>query len=279
MRVIAKVAINFKFKRLFMRKFQHLKKIFLVSLVTIGFFTACSTSQKQQLASVKAKNIVITDTITQVAAIDEFIRPYREHVDAEMNKVLAQNANNLVKDRNTTLLNTAIGNFMADATYEIITPAYKKRTGEGVDFVILNWGGIRSDLPKGAITMGSAFNLMPFENSAVVITMTGEKVQEMADYLIKHRKPHPLSKQIALQITKDGKITKFTINGKPFDPKATYNVVTSDYLMNGGDEMYFFKDAVKVDTLNYKLRNVLIDYFKQIDILNAEEDHRFEYKP
>lgn len=279
MRVIAKVTINFKFKRLFMRKFQHLKKIFLVSLVTIGFFTACSTSQKQQLASVKAKNIVITDTITQVAAIDEFIRPYREHVDAEMNKVLAQNANNLVKDRNTTLLNTAIGNFMADATYEIITPAYKKRTGEGVDFVILNWGGIRSDLPKGAITMGSAFNLMPFENSAVVITMTGEKVQEMADYLIKHRKPHPLSKQIALQITKDGKITKFTINGKPFDPKATYNVVTSDYLMNGGDEMYFFKDAVKVDTLNYKLRNVLIDYFKQIDILNAEEDHRFEYKP
>lgn len=279
MRVIAKVAINFKFKRLFMRKFQHLKKIFLVSLVAIGFFTACSTSQKQQLASVKAKNIVITDTITQVAAIDEFIRPYREHVDAEMNKVLAQNANNLVKDRNTTLLNTAIGNFMADATYEIITPAYKKRTGEGVDFVILNWGGIRSDLPKGAITMGSAFNLMPFENSAVVITMRGEKVQEMADYLIKHRKPHPLSKQIALQITKDGKITKFTINGKPFDPKATYNVVTSDYLMNGGDEMYFFKDAVKVDTLNYKLRNVLIDYFKQIDILNAEEDHRFEYKP
>lgn len=262
-----------------MRKFQQLQKIFLVLVVTIGFFTSCSTSHKQQLTRIKAENIAITDTLTGVAAIEEFILPYREHVDAEMNKVLAQNANDLVKDRSTTLLNTPISNFMADATYEIIAPAYKKRTGEDVDFVMLNWGGIRSDLPKGPITMGSAYNLMPFENSAVVLTMKGEKVQEMADYLIKHRKPHPLSKQVALQITKDGKITQFTINGKPFDPKATYRVVTSDYLLNGGDEMYFFKDPIKVESLNYKLRNVLIDYFKQIDVLNPQEDHRFEYKP
>ena len=161
----------------------------------------------------------------------------------------------------------------------MVSEAYKKRTGKEVDFVMLNWGGIRSDLPKGTITMESAFNLMPFENEVIVLTMPGTKVKELADYLIQHRLPHPLSKQVSLQITKDGKITHFTINGQPFDPNKTYVVVTSDYLYNGGDEMYFFKGALDADKIGYKLRNVLIDYFKKIDVLNATEDHRFEYKP
>ena len=143
----------------------------------------------------------------------------------------------------------------------------------------MNWGGIRADLAKGPVTVGDAYALMPFENEVVIVTMKGEKVQELVDYLIKHRLPHPLSKQVSLQITKDGKITHFTINGQPFDPNKTYVVVTSDYLYNGGDEMYFFKGALDADKIGYKLRNVLIDYFKKIDVLNATEDHRFEYKP
>ena len=43
--------------------------------------------------------------------------------------------------------------------------------------------------------------------------------------------------------------------------------------------MYFFKDALNADKIDYKLRNVLIDYFKKIDVLDIKEDHRFEYKP
>ena len=31
--------------------------------------------------------------------------------------------------------------------------------------------------------------------------------------------------------------------------------------------------------LDYKVRNVLIDYFTKIDTLHAKQDNRFEYKP
>ena len=280
MRVIAKVTINFKFKRLFMRKFKQLNHYFIVSLVAIGLLSACAAHiNKPELTKVTAKNIVITDTIPSLNQVDKFITPYRKHVEEEMSKVLTQNANDLVKDRKHPRLNTAISNLFGDATYEIVSPIYKKRTGNDIDFVLMNWGGIRADLAKGPVTMGDAYALMPFENEVVIVTMKGEKVQELVDYLIKHRLPHPLSKQVSLQITKDGKITHFTINGQPFDPNKTYVVVTSDYLYNGGDEMYFFKGALDADKIGYKLRNVLIDYFKKIDVLNATEDHRFEYKP
>ncbi len=261
-----------------MRNFNLMKPNFFVLFITIVLLNACST-RKYTLSKERAKNIPITEAITSKNEIEQFITPYREYINSQMNTVLAQNAHYLVKDRKTTLLNTGISNFMADATYEIINPLYKKRTGKEIDFVMLNWGGIRSDLPKGNITIESAYNLMPFENEVIVLTMKGNKVKELADYLIHHRLPHPISKQFTLQITKEGNITIFNINGKPFDPNATYIVATSDYLFNGGDEMYFFKDAIEATKLNYKLRNVLIDYFKKIDILDAKEDHRFEYKP
>ena len=253
-------------------------KLFLYFIVLI-VLCACATSMSQVLTLIKAKNIPIDENTPQEATIENFIAPYRQHVDNEMNKVLAQNAQDLVKDRNNPPLNMPISNFFADAIYETIAPYYKQRTGQTIDFVLLNFGGIRSDLPKGDITMGSAYNLMPFENEMVVLTMSGEKVQELADYLIKHRLPHPLSKQVQLQITHDGKITHFTIHGKPFNPKATYLVATSDYLMYGGDAMYFFSNALKTDMLDYKVRNVLIDYFTKIDTLHAKQDNRFEYKP
>lgn len=261
-----------------MRKFDIMKHYFFVLFVTFVFLASC-TPAKYTVTKERGKNIPVTESISQKTDIDNFISPYRERIKAEMSTVLAENARDLVKDRKTTLLNTGISNFMADATFEIVSESYKKRTGKEIDFVMLNWGGIRSDLPKGPITMESAFNLMPFENEVVVLTMPGSKVKELADYLIHHRAPHPLSKQVSLQITKDGKITHFTINGKPFDPNKTYVVVTSDYLYNGGDQMYFFKDALNADKIDYKLRNVLIDYFKKIDVLDIKEDHRFEYKP
>lgn len=253
-------------------------KLFLYFIVLI-VLCACATSMSQVLTLIKAKNIPIDENTPQEATIENFIAPYRQHVDNEMNKVLAQNAQDLVKDRNNPPLNAPITNFFADAVYETVAPYYKQRTGQTIDFVLLNFGGIRSDLPKGDITMGSAYNLMPFENEMVVLTMSGEKVQELADYLIKHRLPHPLSKQVQLQITHDGKITHFTIHGKPFNPKATYLVATSDYLMYGGDAMYFFSNPLKTDMLDYKVRNVLIDYFTKIDTLHAKQDNRFEYKP
>jgi 5'-nucleotidase domain protein len=253
-------------------------KLFLYFIVLI-VLSACATSMSQVLTLIKAKNIPIDENSPQEATIENFIAPYRQHVDNEMNKVLAQNAQDLVKDRNNPPLNAPITNFFADAVYETVAPYYKQRTGQTIDFVLLNFGGIRSDLPKGDITMGSAYNLMPFENEMVVLTMSGEKVQELADYLIKHRLPHPLSKQVQLQITHDGKITHFTIHGKPFNPKATYLVATSDYLMYGGDAMYFFSNPLKTDMLDYKVRNVLIDYFTKIDTLHAKQDNRFEYKP
>jgi 2',3'-cyclic-nucleotide 2'-phosphodiesterase (5'-nucleotidase family) len=66
-----------------------------------------------------------------------------------------------------------------------------------------------------------------------------------------------------------------TIKEKPIDINKTYFVATNDYLYEGGDNMDFFKTNDSLYTLDYKVRNVLIDYFLKKDTLNPVIDDRF----
>jgi hypothetical protein len=51
-------------------------------------------------------------------------------------------------------------------------------------------------------------------------------------------------------------------------------VITSDYLSNGGDKMDFFKKGTEKYDINYKLRNILIDYFKETKTITSTRDQR-----
>ena len=58
------------------------------------------------------------------------------------------------------------------------------------------------------------------------------------------------------------------------EKEVLYYVATNDYLSNGGDNMNFFKKSVQKYDLDYKLRNVLIDYFKEVDTIPVIKDVR-----
>lgn len=189
-----------------------------------------------------------------------------------MDSVLAYNPKILTKSNGD--LNTAIGNFMADAVMQQANPVFKSRTGHDIDFVLLNKGGIRAQLPSGGITMRKAYELMPFENEIVVVELTGKDVQDMLNYLGKAKSAHPVS-GIQIIANQDYSIQSATVHGKSIQADQNYYVATSDYLQQGGDNMSFFANPVKLYPLDYKLRNTLIDYLKKTDTLKAEIDNRY----
>lgn len=114
---------------------------------------------------------------------------------------------------------------------------------------------------------------MPFENNLVVLALKGQQILEMTAYIIKEKKPHPLS-GMTFTIAKDQTAKNILIQGKPLDLDKVYYVATNDYLANGGDSMIFFQKNVQKFDLNYKLRNVLIDYFKQVDTIPVPKNIR-----
>ena len=120
----------------------------------------------------------------------------------------------------------------------------------------------------------SAFELMPFENSIVVLELSGFSIMKMIDYLRKVKLQHPIS---GLQITlnNDYSVNEVKINGVSIENEKKYYVATTDYLLEGGDKMYFLAETTKTTDINYKMRDILIDYFKKYDTLKLKSDNRF----
>lgn len=240
-----------------------------VLFLTFLFVVSCG-QQKYYVTKVEGKEIGITDKNTEVANIENFIKPYRENIDKDLNAVLSNAPQTLDKSGEWQ---TPMGNFLADITLEKSNVVFQSREKKSIDICMMNHGGIRSIIPKGNVTARTAFEIMPFENSAYVVALKGEQILEMINYIITEKKPHPLA-GLTFTIDKNNTAKAILVQGKPLENDKIYYVVTSDYLYNGGDNMLFFKKGVQSFDLNYKLRNIIIDYFKENKIIEAKSDIR-----
>ena len=239
----------------------------------IGFLSlvlSCDNSKK--LVTTGVQNISINKEIEAVKEIEDIIAPYKVNLDKTMNEVLSFSVDTYSKNNGD--YNTAVGNMMADAVFELTSPLFRNRTGKNIDMVLLNHGGIRADLPKGNITTKTAYSLMPFENSVVVTALKGSVILEMTNYLRSFKKAHPIS-GLELVLNADNSYRKILVGGKSVESEKTYYVATNDYLYKGGDRMDFFKKSDTLYDLNYKIRNVLLDYFTKNDTLSPTIDQRF----
>lgn len=238
--------------------------VHFVILLTFVLLYSCK-SKKETIYQIYGQSININNKIEGKTSIENFVTPYRNHINNDLDSILAYNP--VTQDKAIGKWETNIGNLLANATLELSTPIFQKREHKKIDICLLNHGGIRSIIPKGNVTTRTAFEIMPFENSVMIIGLKGTEIEKLADYIIKEKKPHPLA---GIQIYTDkneSEVKKITINGIEIKKNTMYYVATSDYLANGGDNMTFFKNSTVKFDLDYKLRNLFIDYFKKVDIL------------
>ena len=242
---------------------------YFVLFLTFAATLSCS-QQKALITTIEGREIGINGQAGESAEIERFIQPYREKVDRDLNTVLAYAPETLDKNGQWQ---TTMGNMFADVALQYGNKVFQKRENKTIDIVMLNHGGIRTIIPKGDVTTRTAFEIMPFENSMVVCAMSGGNIMEMINYIIAEKKPHPLS-GLTFTIDKNGFPKDILVRNKPIEDGKTYYVGTNDYLYNGGDSMHFFKKGSAKYDLDYKLRNILIDYFKDADTIPLTKEVR-----
>lgn len=244
----------------------------IVVFITICFMFSCKSDQIK-VNEIVGKQIAIDSSIAKAKEIDSFIRPYYNRINTILDSTLAYAPKMLTKDDGE--YNTSEGNLMADLLLEQTSPIFKSRTGNDVDFVLFNHGGIRSIISKGSVSARTAYEVMPFENGITVVELSGESVLELANFVIKSGRAHPVA-GIQIIIDKNENVKELRIQGKPFDKNRNYFVATSSYLVTGGDNMGFFKNGLSFTDIDYFIRNAIIDYFKKHDIIYAEVDDRIK---
>ena len=72
---------------------------------------------------------------------------------------------------------------------------------------------------------------------------------------------------------KDGEIEYYFLNKFSFKNNNKIKVLTSDYLANGGDKMWFFKEK-KQTKLEIKLRDAIINYCISNSNMSSKIDGR-----
>ena len=155
---------------------------------------------------------------------------------------------------------------------------YKPQDGIKAHLCILNSGGLRTALPKGEITRGKIFELMPFENELTVVTLSGKNALLLFEYLAKAGGAPVSGIKMGIENEMPSRIF---VNGEPFDSLKTYKVVTSDYLANGGDKYSFFKEPLQREDLRVKVRDAIMEFIMEEKqngkALNSHFDGRIYY--
>ena len=203
----------------------------------------------------------VGEQIEEDTRLVSLMQPYVEQVDTLLAKVvgIAEAPFFYGKVRRSE---TAIGNLVADAMLW-----YSRHLSP--DFAIQNGGGIRADIPDGEIAKKVLYEVLPFDNSVMVVELRGTDVAALFDYIATIPNGKGAFAQVSegVSFTLDyetGKCENVMINGGPIDPNRTYRIVTNSYMAAGGDGYSVFKRAVsKYDTWAFQ-RDVVIEYIMHL---------------
>jgi 2',3'-cyclic-nucleotide 2'-phosphodiesterase (5'-nucleotidase family) len=114
-------------------------------------------------------------------------------------------------------------NWASDALFTVTKQLYPKQ----VDMAVVNIGGMRCEWASGDITFRNVFELMPFDNELVVLTLSGKDILALCDIFAKHGGEGVAGLRM---VAKNGVLKSVTIAGKEVIPEVYYTIATSDYL-------------------------------------------------
>jgi len=174
------------------------------------------------------------------------IKPYKDSLDKKMNEVIGKSETDFIVARPSSNLM----NWVADAIF--VNQTRNVRLSQPL-ICLLNTGGIRSSIGKGDVTLGDMYKIMPFENTLVWVELPISVIPEIETYLTKSG-----GEPIANCKLINGKLE---INGIRQNVTHFW-VLTSDYLMNGGDKMDFFNKKTNSNSTGKLLRDILIEELK-----------------
>lgn len=207
------------------------------------------------------RNVRIDSTLVADPDILAFLHPYSSRLTVSMGMVIAEAPYDITKAKPEG----ALGNLTAD----MVRNAMVSLRGHVVHMAVINNGGLRVPLYKGPITVGRVYELMPFDNTLVLLKLSGAQVLSLADEIAKFG-GEPVS-GIRFRI-EDGKAADVLLGVNSVDPEAEYWVATHNYLADGGGDFpTLWKPLERVD-FAVNLRDVFIREF----ILHPNPEPRLE---
>ncbi len=231
--------------------------------------------------------IKVDDTTPKDGEVAALAKKIKAGIDAAYGEVFAKTEVELngAKDPGNRTQETNLGDLITDSMlWKIKQSAADLNIAEENIVAITNGGGIRATIKKGNITKKDVNTVLPFGNTVAVVYVTGAELLEALEASTYSTPgaiggfPQVAGMKFTIDTTKEfdkgdlypgstyhqpksiKRVSIQEINGKPFDPKATYAVVTNNFLAAGGDTYYAFASASSQFDTGLPLDEVLMEY-------------------
>jgi 5'-nucleotidase len=211
-----------------------------------------------EVVTMTAENKTVTRDVPKDSLLTALIAKYQALVTPIANRVIGTIAASITRAASPAG-ETALGDLIADGQLDATNdPGF----GDAV-VAFMNPGGIRTDLTytqisgtelPGEVTYGEMFNVQPFGNSMVTLTLTGAQIDTLLEQQFVGC-GQPANGQKILQVSAGftyswslsapacNKVdpTTIKINGVTVDPNASYRVTVNSFLADGGDNFAVLK--------------------------------------
>ena len=250
-----------------------MQRSFTYTLLITCFILLASCKTNYVPTSFKTGNISVSSNENQLdSQIVQMYLPFKNTLEKDMGRVISISEKEMFKERPESYLT----NFLADLLlYEAKVEAEANGLMLNATISYFNYGGIRTFLPRGEITVGNIFELMPFENEMVFIQLSGNQIQEFLNMIA--GKGGDSVGGVKFVISNE-KAKNIQVDGAKLNPNEKYWVVTNDYVAEGGDGLTVFIQRSELVKSGRKIRDLIIKNLemrhKKGEIIRVELDGR-----
>ena len=180
---------------------------------------------------------VLSDELPPHPAVAARVAQYRAKIAAEIGPPVGTIAQRLTRKYHTE---SALGAFCADVM----------RAKARSDVAITNAGGLRADLPAGAVDRGHVLDAFPFLNDAWTLDLPGGALRAVLEQGCSLEAG--MAQVSGLRATYDlrrpvgSRVLDVTVGGRPLDVAKRYTVTTNSFLAEGGDGYAGFRQGTTV---------------------------------
>lgn len=132
---------------------------------------------------------------------------------------------------------------LSDWFVDIIMAKTEKLAGKKVDIGVVNFGGIRIDMPQGDIILDDMLSMFPFKNQLVYVEHTGKQIRTILEKMAADRFQVLGGVRV---VAEGGKLLSAEIGGEPIDDDKVYGLATITFLLEGGDGLTLAENALSV---------------------------------
>ncbi|WP_224364669.1 bifunctional metallophosphatase/5'-nucleotidase [Hyalangium versicolor] len=124
---------------------------------------------------------------------------------------------------------SVLGDFIADSL----------REAARADAALVNPGGLRADIDAGPLTFGDVYEVLPFDNTVAIVTLSGEELKRLLQTAYGAKKGIFLVSGVKVTLARCPGPERFQgvtlANGRPLEPAKLYRLAMPDFLARGGD--------------------------------------------